>query len=400
MKSLTLLFIFTVLLFVQTNFCMAADYFPLEVGNVWYLGGRHGYPKYPTKYYIDKKIIVDGKEYYHMENHYYRKDDSGKVYRSPDVSSDEIPQSEFVMYDLSADIGDSWKFKVPGYDYTVTLESTTDVVETPAGSFYDCYRFKFIASDNVSDADFSAWLAPDVGLVTTWGTYITDLIKALVNGVKIETNLIYPQVRRTIPETGAVFDRYIRIFFTMEVNQNSLTTENFTMTSAKEGDFPFYIDLLPNYPNITIIYTNFVSLFPERPFAYDDTIYVNVSSAIEDYTGDHIQKDYSFFFITEKDTFTSLAEESKISPENFSLSNYPNPFNLVTTIEYSLSHNSYVTLTIFNVSGQVVSILNNEMQIVGNHSITWNAAGIPSGLYFYTLKANEFTEVKKMVLVK
>ncbi len=79
---------------------------------------------------------------------------------------------------------------------------------------------------------------------------------------------------------------------------------------------------------------------------------------------------------------------------------YPNPFNPTTTIKYSIPEESHVTIAIYNVSGQVVSVLKDEYQQAGNHSIIWNATGVSSGLYFSTLKANGFTETRKMVLVK
>ncbi len=92
---------------------------------------------------------------------------------------------------------------------------------------------------------------------------------------------------------------------------------------------------------------------------------------------------------------------NSISPMEFKLlNNYPNPFNPVTTIEYYLPQKGSVTLTIFNVSGQAVNVLKDEIQTAGNYSIMWNATDMPSGLYFCTLKANGFTETRKMVLVK
>ena len=79
---------------------------------------------------------------------------------------------------------------------------------------------------------------------------------------------------------------------------------------------------------------------------------------------------------------------------------YPNPFNPTTTIEYSLPQDGHLILSIFNVSGQLVHVLKNELQQAGNYSITWNASEMPSGLYFCTLKSNGFTETRKMVLVR
>ena len=79
---------------------------------------------------------------------------------------------------------------------------------------------------------------------------------------------------------------------------------------------------------------------------------------------------------------------------------YPNPFNPTTTIGYSVPQDTHITLSIYNGSGQLVSVLKDEYQQAGNHTVTWNATGLPSGLYFYILKADGFMETRKMSLVK
>jgi hypothetical protein len=89
------------------------------------------------------------------------------------------------------------------------------------------------------------------------------------------------------------------------------------------------------------------------------------------------------------------------TPEDFYLSqNYPNPFNPKTVIRYSISENRYINLKVFNVIGKEVSVLINENQNAGSYEVVWNAVDFPSGIYFYRLTAGEFTETKKMNLIK
>jgi len=89
------------------------------------------------------------------------------------------------------------------------------------------------------------------------------------------------------------------------------------------------------------------------------------------------------------------------TPLVFSLyQNYPNPFNPSTTIKYSIPELSKVRLTLFNLLGEEVIILVNEEKVAGNYSVELNAAALPSGVYFYQLKASEYTAVKKMLLLK
>ncbi len=89
------------------------------------------------------------------------------------------------------------------------------------------------------------------------------------------------------------------------------------------------------------------------------------------------------------------------SPVGYSVSqNYPNPFNPVTSIRYEIPKEGIVSLKIYNVLGSEVSTLVNETKQQGSYEVTWDAANYPSGVYFYELSADEFTERKKMVLVK
>jgi hypothetical protein len=77
--------------------------------------------------------------------------------------------------------------------------------------------------------------------------------------------------------------------------------------------------------------------------------------------------------------------------------NYPNPFNPTTTISFSVKENETGILTIFNAKGQVVT---NETFYSGTHSYNWNAGKFSSGIYFYKLLTESFSEVKKMMLIK
>jgi hypothetical protein len=93
-------------------------------------------------------------------------------------------------------------------------------------------------------------------------------------------------------------------------------------------------------------------------------------------------------------------------PYRFELSqNYPNPFNPVTTIEYRLTERSRVTIEVYNVVGQRVRTLVDEEQSAGSYRITWDGADdcgrpVATGIYLYRFCAGDYTETKKMLLVK
>jgi choice-of-anchor B domain-containing protein len=80
--------------------------------------------------------------------------------------------------------------------------------------------------------------------------------------------------------------------------------------------------------------------------------------------------------------------------------NFPNPFNPSTVIRYSLPVASHASLKVYNILGTEVATLVNEAKPAGEHSVSWNASGLASGIYIYRLAANGRTETKRMVLLK
>jgi len=97
---------------------------------------------------------------------------------------------------------------------------------------------------------------------------------------------------------------------------------------------------------------------------------------------------------------SSIGEETAI-PFKFHLSqNYPNPFNSATMINYSIAGQSHVRIDIYNILGQLVENLVDEIQEPGNHSLVWNSGKLPSGVYFFRLKAGKFENARKMMLLK
>jgi hypothetical protein len=110
---------------------------------------------------------------------------------------------------------------------------------------------------------------------------------------------------------------------------------------------------------------------------------------------------------TTADIVTSVENEHGL-PKGFVLEqNYPNPFNPVTVISYQLSVISHVTLKVFDVLGNEIATLVNEEKPAGNYDVNFNASGLPagrqglsSGIYYYRIQAGDFSETKKMLLMK
>ncbi len=101
------------------------------------------------------------------------------------------------------------------------------------------------------------------------------------------------------------------------------------------------------------------------------------------------------------DQTTSVENEIGATPSNFVLGqNYPNPFNPSTTINFSVAKDEFVSLKVFNIAGEEVASLVNEMIPAGSYKVDFNAASLTSGVYFYRLTAGNFVETKKMNLLK
>jgi hypothetical protein len=107
------------------------------------------------------------------------------------------------------------------------------------------------------------------------------------------------------------------------------------------------------------------------------------------------------FFILIGDSPTSVQNTKTEIPDQYVLKqNYPNPFNPSTTIEFSLPGRANVQLNVYNILGRKIAQLANGNYEAGNYSIVFDAKNLPSGVYFYQLKTDNFNEVKKMQLVK
>ena len=99
---------------------------------------------------------------------------------------------------------------------------------------------------------------------------------------------------------------------------------------------------------------------------------------------------------------TNIEDEgSLLSPDSYNLAqNFPNPFNPTTSIRYSIPKRSNVILKVFDILGNEVASLVNEEKDQGIYTVTFNAATLASGIYFYRLQSGTFVETKKMLLLK
>ena len=107
------------------------------------------------------------------------------------------------------------------------------------------------------------------------------------------------------------------------------------------------------------------------------------------------------FGIVHTTSLTKIEKFGNELPTIYALAqNYPNPFNPETSIRFSIPQESFVTVKVFNTLGEEVATLVNEEKTAGTYNVSFNARSLTSGIYFYTIKANNFSSTKKMILMK
>lgn len=100
-------------------------------------------------------------------------------------------------------------------------------------------------------------------------------------------------------------------------------------------------------------------------------------------------------------TSVNESKNGNTLPKQFQLEqNYPNPFNPSSIIQYDIPKSSFVKISVYDILGREIRVLVNEEKSPGHYEIIFNANGLASGVYFYTIRTGEFTQIKKMILLK
>lgn len=156
---------------------------------------------------------------------------------------------------------------------------------------------------------------------------------------------------------------------------------------------------------------------PRMDWAYVSVSPINDKSGNTDYINMIVQRDsvpgsnvntpnegtnaYPFFIRATYPSPIGINPVSTTASEYELKQNYPNPFNPTTNIRFSLPKLANVTLKVYGVDGkEIATLINNELVSAGTKEVSFNAASLASGIYFYTLIAGDFRETKKMMLVK
>ncbi len=220
------------------------------------------------------------------------------------------------------------------------------------------------------------------------GTY--DVIATLedydpdtINGVIVEEGIITPGINLTL-----VYNP------TLNPPQNLFVTEH----GYASWDAPASRDLIGYNVYIDGGYVEFTTdLFYQYNGLVNGTTYLSEVTAVYD-GGESEIIDFEF-------TYTGTGVENILPFITELTGNYPNPFNPITTINYSLAEEGNIELIVFNIKGQHVKTLINEKLAARNHQVMWdgkdeNSKSVSSGIYFYKMNTDNYTSTKKMILMK
>ena len=194
----------------------------------------------------------------------------------------------------------------------------------------------------------------------------------------------------------ANFGRTGSAFIQTSAYNNRTFTNNTEVGLA--NPFGFYAgtpDYRPSAGSAALTGSNFSYPNLTNPF-FTNVSYVGAFDGTNDWTSG-----WSNWDPQNKDYTVGIIPISTTIPSKFELSqNYPNPFNPATKINFALPKTGFTSLKVFSVEGkEVASLVNNELT-AGTYTFEFDASGLSSGIYFYTLKADNISETKKMFLVK
>jgi hypothetical protein len=167
-----------------------------------------------------------------------------------------------------------------------------------------------------------------------------------------------------------------------------------------KGDTLIFNEQL-NYINITTVECRYSAIPFNEIFVTEKFGAVKIVEHGSDYIAIKTLKGALIDGIVYGDTIVVSVEEDIIKPEVYSLSqNHPNPFNPSTTIKFEISDRSFVTIKVYDVLGKEVATLVNEEKPAGSYEVKFDGTVLPTGIYFYQLKAGNYFETRKMVLLK
>ena len=317
-----------------------------------------------------------------------------------------------------------------GVNWTVSLQSTVDYVEVAAidnyafaGSFFGGARYSssygntwFVSNGFPSDASIfvlgpvgSGMVLAGTDLSPNWiyvsfdnGGFFSPYSEGLSENASVEAFAVNEAYMFAGTDHNGVWRRYLPwvpvelISFTADIINNAVKLQ--WKTATETNNYGFEIErnkLLDKSHQTEWEIIGFVegngTTTKEENYSFSDK---DIEPVVYGYRLKQIDLDGSF-------EYSNIIEVEFLAPIEFSLEqNYPNPFNPTTTIQYSIPERTDVKLIVINIVGEEVAELVNRTMDAGSYSVEFDAASLPSGVYFYELRTGDIVITKKMLLLK
>ncbi len=244
-------------------------------------------------------------------------------------------------------------FKYDGTNWTEFSSINSELPQT--------YRITDLAFDNFGNL----WI----------GTLDAGLIVFNENGIVIPVELT------SFTASAAGNDVHLNWSTATELNNYGFNIEKRQTSDVKQNRSWKEISFVPGHGTTT----------EQQQYSFIDE---SVPSGKYQYRLKQIDYDGTFEYSDIVEVEVGLSTEFSLSQ------NYPNPFNPSTKIQYAIGSPQFVSLKVYDVLGNEVATLVNEEKPAGNYEVDFYAAGLPSGIYFYQLRAGKFIQSKKMILIK
>jgi len=222
--------------------------------------------------------------------------------------------------------------------------------------------------------------------------FVQSPLKIILNGKRSSTQL---NITAQLTRTGVIADHDLVIHFVVVEDlffDGRNTISNHKQVMRKMLPSPSGKSFSIN-PNETISIVQSIDI--ETNWDADSlsvVVFVQSSGLKTVYQSETIK--YSDLVVSNDDNANQIPEEFILEQ------NYPNPFNPSSTIKFSIPTSEFVTLKVFDILGNEVAALVNENKLSGTYEVLFSAARLSGGVYFYQLKAGEFLQTKKMILMK
>jgi hypothetical protein len=391
------------------------NYFPLALGNKWqfntqcanyFTGGN-------SIYYVQNDTIIEAKRYYLLQgavNDWLRYDyDEDKLFL-------RWNDSDYVVMDYTLNEGSTFSHILFNNHALRTVSILAPQQISIFDSSFHSKGFWWIEGNYAS---YTTYYSESLGETKrifdyegpggTWDYCLTKMIRAILydsSGVNYYSDHVKPIIS------------FQPIFVTNKFELDLDFTVNHEYTYFESNGNENFVDSVIMYS----YYSNEDSTFLNQPVIATNTpnsINYSISYLLDSTL---MKNEYSFYYkiyavdkgiVPEHSTkpdsgYYELVYDPNVSVETIEnnimdyelLQNYPNPFNPITIIDYSIREEGNVELIVYDVLGKVVEKLIDERKSTGNYSAQFDASNLSSGIYFYSLRVNDFVATKKMLLIK